>query len=451
MNGRRFFAAARGAAGAALGTYLALRLWIALGFALRAFRLETSLMVLGPLFLCPAAYLGYWCFRGLRERRFAYCTAWGCAFSALPLAARPDSPAGWLGVCFLSALAVLLSQAFFRDSFLRYADSAWYKDPRRVAARYGRGKLSHHWHIISDFGPPVPGSFCVNEGEGTMLRVQGHTIRSEPRLRRGRTFLVQDVAGIIIAPGVGHCVLYNGRDETLAVFRMSGRNGELFAKYLKNHGIPFRRLTEVPSTGPLVLGEAREPEKPGALGEALWEAVSEYAAELEDGPEKGGAVLHTDLSQYSSWDAPDFSLELRRTRPIGAWIGAGMVLTIAVFPIGFPIAALLGERYIVPGLKIMLALVFVLLTGPWVWAVASGELFPPRLSVESGHIWLDKGFLPLREIRLEDIDGLRYDRSDECYILYDKQGKTLAKFSTRDECGSRFMNFLTDHGITLPK
>ena len=99
----------------------------------------------------------------------------------------------------------------------------------------------------------------------------------------------------------------------------------------------------------------------------------------------------------------------------------------------------------------MVALVFVLLVGPWVWAAASGELFPPRLSVESGHIWLDKGLLPLREIRLEDIGGLRYDRSDECYILHDKQGKTLVKFSTRDACGSRFMNFLTDHGITLLK
>lgn len=51
-----------------MGTYLALRLWVALGFALRALRLETSLMVLGPRFLCPAAYLGYRFFRGLRER-----------------------------------------------------------------------------------------------------------------------------------------------------------------------------------------------------------------------------------------------------------------------------------------------------------------------------------------------------------------------------------------------
>ena len=66
-----------------------------------------------------------------------------------------------------------------------------------------------------------------------------------------------------------------------------------------------------------------------------------------------------------------------------------MLLTIAALPVGFPIAALLGERYIVPGLKIMLALMLVLITGPWVWAMASGELFPPRLSVESGHILLD--------------------------------------------------------------
>jgi hypothetical protein len=447
VSGRRLFAAVRGLAGAALGVYLALRLWIALGFALRALRLETSLVVLGPLLLCPAAYLGYGCFRGLRERRFAYGAAWGCAFLALPLAARPDSPAGWLGVCLLSALFVLLSRFLGREMFLRYMDPAWYKDPRRAAARYGRGRLSHHWHVISDFGRPVPGSFCVND----MLHVQGDTIRSEPRLRRGRTFLVQDVAGAILAPGVGHCVLYNRQDETLAVFRISGRNGELFVKYLKSHDVPFRRLTEVPPTGPLALGETREPGKPGALGEAVREAVCECAAELEAGPEREEAVLHTDLGRYSAWDAQDFSLELRRTRPIGAWIGAGMLLTIAVFPIGFPIAALLGEGCIIPGLKIMVALVFVLLAGPWVWAAAGGELFPPRLSVECGHIWLDKGLLPLREIRLEDIGGLRYDRSDECYILHDKQGKTLVKFSTRDACGSRFMNFLTDHGITLLK
>lgn len=447
MSGRRLFAAVRGLAGATLGVYLTLRLWLALGFALRALRLETSLVVLGPLLLCPAAYLGYGCFQGLRERRFAYGAAWGCAFLALPLAARPDSPAGWLGACLLSALFVLLSRFLGRETFLRYVDPAWYKDPRRVAARYGRGKLSHHWHVISGFGPPVPGSFCVND----MLHVQGNTIRSEPRLRRGRTFLVQDVAGVILAPGVGHCVLYNRQDETLAVFCMSGRNGELFVKYLKNHDVPFHRLTEVPPTGPLALRETREPEEPGALGEAVREIVSECAAELEAGPEREETILHTDLGRYSAWDAQDFSLELRRTRPIGAWIGAGMLLTIAVFPIGFPIAALLGEGYIIPGLKIMVALVFVLLVGPWVWAAASGELFPPRLSVESGHIWLDKGLLPLREICLEDIGVLRYDRSDECYILRDKQGKTLVKFSTRDACGSRFMNFLTDHGITLLK
>ncbi len=47
--------------------------------------------------------------------------------------------------------------------------------------------------------------------------------------------------------------------------------------------------------------------------------------------------------------------------------------------------------------------------------------------------------------------GLRYDRSDECYILYDKREKILAKFSTRDDFGTQFLNFLTDHEIRLCK
>ena len=450
MSGRKVLAAVRGLAGAALGTYLAAWLWTGLLAFLWDQGLDTSLTVLGPLLFCPAAYLGYGCFRGLRQRRFADASTWGCAFLALPLAAKPDTAGVGLTVCLLSALLVCFSRFLGREAFLRYVDPAWYRDPRRIAARYGRGRLSGHWHVSPPFGPEVPAAFDVGSG-GTILHVQGDTIRSEPRLRRGRTFLVQDVAGVILAPGVGHCVLYNRQDETLAVFCMSGRNGELFVKYLKNHDVPFRRLTEVPPTGHLALSETREPEEPGALGEAVREIVSECAAELEAGPEREETILHTDLGRYSAWDAQDFSLELRRTRPIGAWIGAGMLLTIAVFPIGFPIAALLGEGCIIPGLKIMVALVFVLLVGPWVWAAASGELFPPRLSVESGHIWLDKGLLPLREICLEDIGGLRYDRSDECYILRDKQGKTLVKFSTRDACGSRFMNFLTDHGITLLK
>lgn len=449
MTARRLFAAARGVAGAALGTYLAMRLWAALGFALRALRLETSLMVLGPLFLCPAAYLGYGCFRGLRERRFAYAATWGCAFLALPLTVKPAAAVGWLGVCLLSALFVCLSRFLGREMFLRYADPTWYRDPRRIAARGGGGRSPNRCGPEVGTGLLVPDAFAVNEGGGgPVLYVRGTVLRWEPPLSRGRTFSTEGVAGVLIGPACN--VLYSAQGESLARFRAGQKNGPLLARYLREQEIPFYHLSEVPQTGPLPSGGPPESPKPVTpLGEAVWEAVSEYAAELEkqeNGAEE--AIRHTDLSRHSS---QDFTLELRRTRPIGAWIGAGMLLTIAVLPIGFPIAALMGERYIVPGLKIMLVLMLVLIAGPWVWAMVSGELFPPRLSVESGHIWLDKGFFPIREIPLADIGGLRYDRSDECYILYDKREKILAKFSTRDDFGSQFLNFLTDHEIRLCK
>lgn len=110
MTARRLFAAARGAAGAALGTYLALRLWVALGFALRALRLETSLMVLGPRFLCPAAYLGYGFFRGLRERGGSYATTWGCAFLALPLTVKPAAVAACAMTAPTSAISSMTSE-----------------------------------------------------------------------------------------------------------------------------------------------------------------------------------------------------------------------------------------------------------------------------------------------------------------------------------------------------
>lgn len=452
------FAPLRGMAGALLGAYLSAGVFRVLYQVMRVSPLDLLPLLWGCLTFCPAARLGFWCFRGLRNWKFGYGTVYACAVLALPLAMRPGSPEGCLAALVTGAFFTWISYWIGRDAFLRYLDPAWYRDPRRLAAWHGRGRNSSRWHISPPFGPEVPYSFDARWGS-TVLHVQGDSIRVEPQLRRGWTFSAQDVAGVIQAPGIGHCIPYNAQGQALAVFCLSYQyqNGELFGHYLRKRGVPFYRLSEVPSKGPLPVkaGSSEKPAEPvptkaSPLGETLWETVSEYAAELEDGPEEE-PILHTDLSQYSAWDAQDFSLELRRTKPIGAWIGGGMVLAIAVVPIGFPIAALLGERAILPGLKIMLALVVVLIAGPWVWAAASGELFPPRLSVEAGHIWLDKGFLPLREIRLEDMGGLRYDRSDECYILYDRQGDTLAKFSTRDECGSRFLNFLTDHGITLPK
>lgn len=446
---RRFLAAVRGLAGAALGAYGTLRLWTALLFALRDYRPESPLALLGPLLLCPAAYLGYWCLRGPRQRRFACAATWGCAFLALPLAVGPEGPL--LRVCFFSALIVFFSRFAGRERFLRYADPAWYRDPRRIAAKYGRGRLSGHWHISPPFGPEVPFSFDAKVGS-TVLRVQGDTVRVEPHLRRGWTFSVRDAAGVIQGPGIGHCVPYNAQGQALAVFCLSDHNGELFGQYLRKRGVPFYRLSEIPKTGPLPAeaGDSAKPAKPApAKASPLGEAAAEYAAEPEEREREEEEIRHTDLSRIVPKDSGDFQLVLRRTIPFGALIGGGLLLGLIVFFAGFPIIALHNGPHVFLELKVLLAAVIVLIAGPWAFAAAKGELFPPSLSVENGRIWLDKGLFPPREIPPEDLGGLRYDRSDECYILFDKQGKTLAKFSTRDGSGSRFLNFLTDHGIRL--
>lgn len=449
MKGRGLFAAVRGLAGAALGAYLASRLWAGALAFLREYRVETSLAILGPLLFCPAAYLGYWCLRGPRRRRFAYAAAWGCAFLALPLTVRPDTAVGWLSACLLGALFAFLSQFLGRERFLRYTDPAWYRDPRRVAAKYGRGRLAGHWHISPPFGQEVPLSFDAKCGS-TVLHVRGEAIQVEPNLRRGWTFLARDVAGVIQAPGVGHCVPYNARGEALAVFCLSEENGETLARYFRKRGVLFRRLDEVLRRGPLMIPESgrREEKKPDPLGEAVWEAVSEYAAELE-AREAQEEIRHTDLSQYTSREAGDIHLQLRRTKPIGVWIAVGLALGLAVFFVGFPVIALRGGPWEDLYLNLMVVLSVGLIVWPWVLAAAEGELFPPQLSVENGHIWLDKGLRPIREIPVTDLGCLRYDRGDECYILCDKQERTLAKFSTRDRFGPQFLNFLTDHNIRL--
>lgn len=343
----------------------------------------------------------------------------------------------------LGGLFVFASCRLGRESFLRYVDSAWYKDPRRVAAKYGHGRLAGHWHISPPFGPEVPLSFDAKCGT-TVLHVRGETIQVEPNLRRGWTFPARDAAGVIQAPGVGHCVIYNARGEALAVFCLSQENGETLAKYLRSRGVPFRRLSEVPPKGPLL--PAPPEEKPSPLGEAVREAAGEYEAEPETREEE---IRHTDFSRYVSREARDIHLQLRRTKPIGVWIAVGLALGMAVFFVGFPVIALGGGAWVDLKLRVMAVLSIGLIAGPWALAVAEGELFPPRLSVESGHIWLDKGLFPIREIPLEELGGLRYDRSDECYVLCDKQEKTLAKFSTRDSSGPQFLNFLTDHDIRI--
>lgn len=307
------------------------------------------------------------------------------------------------------------------------------RDPRRIAARYGGGRAPNRCGPEAGFGLLVPDSFSVNEGGGgAVLDVRGTVLRWEPRLTRGRTFSVADVEGVVVGPACN--VLYDAKGEALAWFRTTQKNGPLLARYLRDRGIPFYGLSEVPKTGPLPT--ACNPPKP-----------STPPGEREAAPERE-EIHHTDLSRHFS---RDFSLELRRTRPVGVWIAAGLGLGLAVFFVGFPVIALHGGPREDLYLTIMVALTMVLIAGPWVLAVIMGELFPARVSVENGRVWLDKGLFPIREIPPEDFGRLTWDQSDECYILFDKRDHILAKFSTRDTFGPQFLNFLTDHEIKISR
>lgn len=264
----------------------------------------------------------------------------------------------------------------------------------------------------------VPASFRVNEGGGgRMIAVQGPVIRVEPPLRKGRTFFVRQAAGLTV-----HCprgrsfenILFDARGRTLCRFTAGEKNGQVFLQYLRGHGVPFYRPD----------GQPLEP--------------------APTAPETGGEPLrHTDLERVFG---PRFTLQLRRTDPIGVWIVLGLGLGLLLFLFGFPAVAILSGSRAAQSLDLLLAVIITLIAGPWVLALARGQLFPPVLTVEGERMRITT-FGGCRELRLEDLGGFCFQRSDECYILYDNKGKTVAKFSTRDDFGPQFMDFLTDHNI----
>ena len=50
---------------------------------------------------------------------------------------------------------------------------------------------------------------------------------------------------------------------------------------------------------------------------------------------------------------------------------------------------------------------------------------------------------------LEEMDCCRLQHSDECYVLYDKRGRPVIKFSPREDFAPQWMKFLTSHKIKL--
>ena len=267
-------------------------------------------------------------------------------------------------------------------------------------------------------GLTVPASFKVNEGGGgRVIIVQGPVVRVEPPLRKGRTFFIRQAAGLTVRRPRGRSfenVLFDAQGETLCRFTPGEKNGQVFLQYLRSQGVPFYRPD----------GQPLEP--------------------VPAGPEENDETIrHTDMEKAFG---PRFTLQLRRTEPIGVWIALGLGLGLLLFLFGFPAVAILSGSRAAWSLDILLAVIIILIAGPWVLALAKGQLFPPVLTVEGDRMRIIT-FGCFRELRPEDVGGFCFHRSDECYILYDKKGKTLAKFSMRDDFGPQFMDFLTDHNV----
>ncbi|MCI9122067.1 MAG: hypothetical protein HFG00_11185 [Oscillibacter sp.] len=430
MDVRKVFAAVRGVAGALGGAWLAAAAWLWLALVLP----WSSLLML-PLFgLYPAACLGYWCLRGLRNHRFAAWVTTLGALLALPLALPlSQSWKSWPLVCLAGAFFVLLSQPLCRERLLSYTNPAWYRNPWRIAALRAGGALYNYWPP-SGFLPQAPLSEFQVRSAGTVLLVKGEIIEVVPPLRKGRRFSAWDVAGVAVGPSSGSNVLYDFQEQALARFGTADKNARLFIQYLQDHGVPFRRF------------DGRKPGIPTPAGEAAWEAVCEHLKDLgepvppEELPPEEDSVRHTVL-------VPPYRLQLRRTFPLFQLMAGGIVLSLLIFTFGFPVVMMvprLVDLYFIS----TLAVCVLSLTVPFLIAAVKGQLVPPTLTVEGGRVWITYFFGNYRELSLKDIE-LRFHRSDACYILSYKNGKPFAKFSTRDDYGAQFMNFLTDHNIKL--
>lgn len=250
--------ALRGVLGSFLCASLASTAWFLLIAGARDWPWGGKLTILGGFLTGPAACLGYWQFRGLRKKRFAYHAVRLCAMlSVLPafpamllLEALPyyDSlGAAWevvrrnlslmdyaetlLYACFLPLLSAELCQ----KRLLLYTDPVWAKDPRYAAAQYAGGLL---YNCRPD-GMPLP---CGDEiplrfKVGSVLEVDGELIRTTPSLRRERRFSAQEVAGVVLGPDTGSNVLYDCQGRPLAKFAWSMENAALFAAYLMEWGV----------------------------------------------------------------------------------------------------------------------------------------------------------------------------------------------------------------------
>ena len=258
--------------------------------------------------------------------------------------------------------------------------------------------------MYTDMGLTVPDSFQVNEGG---IIVHGSAVHVESPLGKSRSFSIQEADRLILHRPKGRSfenVLLDAQGQTLCRFTRMQKNGEVFLQYLLNQGVPFFR----PDGQPLEIVRPAEP-------------VS----------------------------GPRFTLQLRRTAPVGMWTGLGMGLALVLGLAGIPFTVMLSSgSHMERNLCVVLGLILISIIAPWVCAAGTGQLFPSLLTLEGEQMWISRG-LGRRALCLEDMDCCRFQHSDECCILYDKQGRPVLKFSTSDDFGPQLMNFLTSHHIRL--
>lgn len=240
------FAAIRGFLGGLSGAFLGGLLWVKLCavYAVIAVFIPpfALLFLLLATIIGPFACFGYWLFRGLKHRKFAYISIHICAFLGTSAAVFCVFwPQGGPWCLLFGGFAILFAGGWAQVRLLRYTDPAWYADPRRIAVIRAGGLLYNHRgkkiYAPLEHLPPV---FSV----GKALEVKGQILRTTPNLRKSRTFLVDDVAGVILGPANGSNVLFDREHEVLAKFAWSQKNANLLAQLLEEHGVHFYTCEE---------------------------------------------------------------------------------------------------------------------------------------------------------------------------------------------------------------
>ncbi len=256
-----------GVLGAFLGALVGTEGWYTLMF----FTARTEyfqITILGAAAVSFCSCWGYRLFRGYRSMKFARWAVRICIVLAQPVAMIgtwaplnllrrygtvhadilysemvhfaeeliADSQVMLVFLGWFSLLSLLFSKVSW-GILLKYADPAWYHDPRRVACTNGGGATFNAlfaWPL-----PPaeeIPHQFEVDNGK---LTVEGSTITLRQRFKAPLSFSVQDVAGVVLGPGNGFNVLYDRNRQVLAKFAWSRKGAETFGQYLLHHGIPF--------------------------------------------------------------------------------------------------------------------------------------------------------------------------------------------------------------------